>query len=149
VHREQVVEGGRGLVGERLAGVRDAVLRQVARGVGARADDLAGVRVDQAEDDLQQRGLAGAVGADDRDPLVIADAQVEVAKEVFAAVLLFEVADGDQGVLALLCGERHARGGDCGRFALGHDAPPLVLGVKERNCTRAAAGVKADSSHSI
>ena len=105
VHREQVVEGGGGLVGERLAGVRDAVLRQVAGGVRARADDLAGVGVDEAEDDLQQRGLARAVGADDRDALVVADAQREVAEEVLPAVLLLEVADGDQ-VSGLLCVSR-------------------------------------------
>jgi hypothetical protein len=64
--------------------------------VGARADHLAGVGVDEAEDDLQQRRLAGAVGADDGDALVVADAQREVAEEVLAAVLLLEVADGDQ-----------------------------------------------------
>jgi hypothetical protein len=81
VHRQQVVERRGGLVGERLARVRDALLRQVAGGVGARADDLAGVGVDEAEDDLQQRRLAGAVGADDRDALVVADAQRQVAEE--------------------------------------------------------------------
>jgi hypothetical protein len=76
--------------------VRDAVLRQVAGGVRARADDLAGVGVDEAEDDLQQRRLAGAIRPDDRDALVVADTQREVAEEELAAVLLLEVVEGDQ-----------------------------------------------------
>jgi hypothetical protein len=76
--------------------------------VRARADHLAGVGVDEAEDDLQQRGLARAVGADDGDALVVADAQVQVAEEILSAVLLLKVTDGDQGrsplVLWLRCG---------------------------------------------
>jgi MoxR-like ATPase len=87
--------------------------------VRARADHLAGVGVDEAEDDLQQRGLARAVGADDGDALVVPNAQREVAEEVFPTVLLLEVADGDQS------------------------GSPLGPLVEMRDCTRVGAGVKA------
>ncbi|MHB8836543.1 MAG: hypothetical protein ACYC9Y_12680 [Candidatus Methylomirabilia bacterium] len=84
----------------------------------ARTDHLAGVGVDETEDDLQQRRLAGAVGADDGDALVVPDAQREVAEEVLPAVLFLEVTDGDQG------------------------RSPLVPRVEVRDCTRVGAGVK-------
>jgi len=93
--------------------------------VRARADHLAGVGIDQPEDDLEQRGLARAVGADDRDALVVPDAQREIAEEVLPAVLFLEVADGDQ------------------------DRSPLVPLVEVRDCTRLRAGVKVIRSRDI
>jgi hypothetical protein len=81
--------------------------------------------------------------ADDRDPLVTADARLRSAKEAFAATA--EVADADQ------CPSPSAANVMRGEIAGGSRwAMTLLLGSWGQgvNCTR-AAGVKADSSHSI
>jgi hypothetical protein len=53
------------------------VLRQPADPHAAGAGDLAVVELLLAGDDLEQRGLAGAVGPDQADALAVADAQVD------------------------------------------------------------------------
>ena len=63
LEREQRAEGLARLVHERPAAVFESVLREVADGEVGWRDDLARVRLVDARQDLQQRRLAGAVGA--------------------------------------------------------------------------------------
>ncbi len=60
--------------------------------------DLAGGRIDDAADDADQRRLAGAVRAEQREDLAVADIQVDVFEGLEAGgVGLVEMRDGDGG----------------------------------------------------
>ncbi len=61
-----------------------------------------------AGDELEQRRLAGAVGADHRDPAPGADHQADVAEEVLRGVALRHARDGHEahGALSMVAGER-------------------------------------------
>ena len=57
--------------------------------------DFAGIVRQQAVDAAQQRGLAAAGRADNRDDLALADVEVDVAEYFERAVVLAESADAD------------------------------------------------------
>src|SRR3546814_9676167 len=57
--------------------------------------DAAAVRVEDAQDALQQDRLAGAGAADDDDRLADAHVEVDAAQDLFRAERLVQVADGD------------------------------------------------------
>src|SRR5207237_5939402 len=67
--------------------------------------ELAGVGVVDARDDLDQRRLAGAVVADDRVHLVGAEREVGVAEGIHATEVLLDPARLEER--RLVCGRRH------------------------------------------
>ena len=87
--RAQVGEDGHALGEDGAAGKRKALLRQVAEGDALLRGDGAGVEALDSGQHLEQRGFAGAVGADDAGALVGRDQPVEVFKEDFGAVSVF------------------------------------------------------------
>jgi hypothetical protein len=73
-------------------------------GVFAREQDAAGVGRFQARDDAQQRGLAAARRAEQRDQFARLDVEVHVVQRPEVAELLADVADFDaHGSLLCLC----------------------------------------------
>ena len=62
--------------------------------------DFAGVEGVEAVDAAQQRALAAAGGADDRGHLAAADGERDAVEDAQGAVVLYEVADVDHGVIA-------------------------------------------------
>ena len=84
--RQQVGEGALHFVGDGALAEPQPLLRQVADAAGPRPDDFALVGAGQAGQDLQQGGLAGAVGADQSDPLAGADAPVDPVEQHLLAV---------------------------------------------------------------
>ena len=68
--------------GEAQVELVDVVLREAAEPQLAVAVDGARHRLEIAEDELQQRRLPDAVGADERDARVQIDAQVDVLEEI-------------------------------------------------------------------
>ena len=52
---------------------------------------------DLAGDEIEQRGLAGAVGADDQAPLARLDREVDIGGDAQAAERLAQVIDGERG----------------------------------------------------
>jgi len=62
--------------------------------------DAAGARDERACDGFHQRGLAGAVGAEETDGLSRVEAQARVAKYGETAVAAFERIDGERGAQA-------------------------------------------------
>ena len=73
-----------------------AVLRGIdapARHVGAVVEDLAAAGGLQQVDAPQQRGLAGAGGADDGDDIALLDGEVDVPQNLMGAEGLAQVAD--------------------------------------------------------
>ncbi len=87
----QILEGLQGLLEERPAGVPDELLGQVADGREAGLVDRARVGLDLARDDLHQRRFARPVGADQGNPVTLADEQGEALEEDLGAVLLGDV----------------------------------------------------------
>ena len=73
LHVEQRFERHAGFFAQRASAVGEAVLRQVADREPRRLDDCAGVRLVDAREHLKQRGLAGAVGTAQADPLAVVD----------------------------------------------------------------------------
>ena len=70
----------------------------VAHDVVAVGEHRAGAGVDDAADDADQRGLAGAVGPEQREDLAAADVEVDVLERLEArGVGLADVADRDDG----------------------------------------------------
>ena len=69
------------------------------RSADARALELDGVgpRPIQADDGIEQRALAGAVGSDDRDDLPGLHFEVEAVKRLDVAIEGFEASDFEQG----------------------------------------------------
>ena len=86
--RAQAGEDRHALGEDRAAGEREAILRQVAEGDALLGGDAAGVEPFDSGQDLEQRRLAGAVGAHDAGALVGRDQPVDVFKEDFGAVAL-------------------------------------------------------------
>ena len=91
-------------------------------------EHVAGVRVEQADDVLDQHALAGARGAEDHRDLVVGQAEVEAVEDPGAAELLDDVDDLDRvlaAVVALL-----ARVPDVGVRLLRVDARDRVVLVQ-------------------
>ena len=90
---------------ELLVDRRDAARQRAGRVAGrqrlAREEDLAGGRLDGTGDALDQRRLAGAVGAEQAVDLAGPDVEVDALQRLDAGVLLDEVRDlEDRGALA-------------------------------------------------
>ena len=83
-----------------LGRLRDAQLRDLVRrhlrDVAAVEGDRAFARARIAEDRHHQRGLAGAVGADQRDDLAFVDVEVDALQRHDVAVEGLDAADGEQ-----------------------------------------------------
>src|SRR5215510_13815088 len=58
--------------------------------------DRAGIGCDLAGDQVEQRGLAGPVGADDQAALARLDRQVDIGGDAQSAEVLAEIADGER-----------------------------------------------------
>ena len=78
-----LVENGQAFVEDGAAGERDAVLRQIAGADAFHHVDGAVIERFDAGEDFEQRGFAGAVGADDADALLRRDQPVEVFETEF------------------------------------------------------------------
>ena len=83
------------LVHELHAGLRDGVARLPGE-LDAVELDRAGARRDHAHQALQRRALAGAVAAEQRDDLVLLDAQRDVEEDVRVAVIAVQAVDFEQ-----------------------------------------------------
>ena len=81
----ELVEDGEALVEDGVAAEGEAVLREVAEGHALDAGELAVVEGFDAGEDLEQRGFARAVAADQAGALVRRDQPVDVFKEEFLA----------------------------------------------------------------
>ena len=81
----QIGEDGHAFGEDGAAGKREPFLRQVADADALHDGDGAGVEPVDAGQDLEQRGFAGAVGADDAGALVGRDQPVQVFEEDFGA----------------------------------------------------------------
>src|SRR5690606_38024634 len=82
----------------------------VGPGVGPRhaaIGDRADLRMVEAVDHIQHRSLAGAVRADDRQDLVLADLEGDVADRPHPAERQADVVDLEKDVADLLVRERH------------------------------------------
>ncbi len=71
--------------GDGEAGSEDGLLRDVGEGGTLAQCDLAGVGRDQAGENAQQGGLAGAVGTDEGDAIALVDREGDVAEERLSA----------------------------------------------------------------
>src|SRR5207247_3103803 len=80
---------------------RGGLLGEVADGGGARAAHAPRVGLVEAGQDATERRLAGAVRADEPDPLPVRDAPREVAEEDLPAKRLGDRLDGDQARLII------------------------------------------------
>src|SRR5690606_25068867 len=81
---------------------RRAALVDIGQLHGGAEDDLAGVRLLLARDHLEQRRLAGAVGADDADDGAVGDDQREIVDQQPVAEALADVAELDDVVAQAL-----------------------------------------------
>ena len=86
-----------------------ALLHRDAGGVLAVHDDAAGVGRLQPGDDAQQRRLAAARGAEQRDQFAVADVERHVAQRAEGVELLAEVADLDAHGRPLVVQPSHCR----------------------------------------
>ena len=79
--------GQRGLddLGHGEAGSEDGFLRNIGEGGALAQGDLAGVGRDQAGEDAQQGGFAGAVGTDESNAVAVIDSEGDVAEERLSA----------------------------------------------------------------
>jgi hypothetical protein len=75
----------------------DGLARAGGRYVLAAEGDLAGAR-QQARHGLQQRGLAGAIGAEQRHDLAGADREVDAVQHADLAVAGRQASHGEQGI---------------------------------------------------
>jgi hypothetical protein len=66
----------------------------------AEGEGLAAARLEQAGQNPQGRGLAGAVGADQADHLALAGFEVEAADRLGVAVAHLEAAEAEEGAFA-------------------------------------------------
>src|SRR4029079_15192637 len=73
--------GEAGFLAQRAAGVREPVLRQIADGQPRGLDDRAAVRLVDPGEHLEERRLAGAVGAAQADALAVVDLPGEVVEQ--------------------------------------------------------------------
>src|SRR3569832_1407428 len=83
---------GNDLVGARQTAMR-ALIRRKRRDVFAEQSDLTGVRPHVAADLVEQRGLPGAVGADDQPPLTGLDRKRHALRDLQAAERLVQADD--------------------------------------------------------
>ena len=90
---EQFVEDGQAFVEDGAAGERQAVLREVSDAHTAGALHLAVVEAVESGEDLHQRGLAGAVRADQSSLLVRGDQPVGVLEKEFRAKTLARIGE--------------------------------------------------------
>ncbi len=81
LHRDQVGEGARRLFEDGVTRVGQAVLRQVADGQRGRLEDGARVGLVDAGHHLEERGLAGAVGAAQADAFAVGDLPRDVVEQ--------------------------------------------------------------------
>ncbi len=81
LQRRHVLGGGERLFQDATAGHLDGFLLEVADHGVARGRDRAVVGVLTPGDDVEQRGLPRAVGADERDAVTGADAQTRVLEQ--------------------------------------------------------------------
>ena len=84
-HGAQVVEDRHALGEDAAAGEREAVLRKISGGRAFGDDEAAVVEGVHAGEDLHERGLAGAVAADQADAVAGRDEPVRVFEEEFVA----------------------------------------------------------------
>ena len=88
---EQRLKRAAGFLEDRAARVRQPVLRQVADRQVGRLDDRARVRLVEAGEHLQQRGLAGAVRAAQADAVAVRDLPRDVVDQGAVAERFGEV----------------------------------------------------------
>jgi hypothetical protein len=111
---------------EPLQGARDAEAGELVRPDPAQRPalpgDLPGVRSDEAADDVEQRGLAGAVGPDEAEHLAVADVERHGVEGLEAAERDADVAHTEQRLAAARAGRGGAqvrRPLRCGRLPAG------------------------------
>src|SRR5205823_3007205 len=75
---------------------RDLLVDAGAGDIGLLESDGARVRLEEAADDIDERRLAGAVGADERQHLALANGEVDVVHRVRIAEVLGQLAGGEQ-----------------------------------------------------
>ena len=81
-----------------LEGHADAAMFGIDLGhVFAADDDLAGIRLDDAGDEAQQHGLAGAGGAEEHEGLAVGDIERQVVEHGLALVALGDVLQLQRG----------------------------------------------------
>jgi hypothetical protein len=99
VHLEHLGHGELGLEPAGLQHDAEAVAQRAlaAGGVGAEHAHRAGVGQAVALEDLDRRGLARAVGAEEAEHLAGGDVEADAADGLRAVVGLVEVSDGDRG----------------------------------------------------
>ena len=134
--RQQVGERGLHLFGHAAAGEAEPVLGQVADPAGARPDHFALVRSGFPGEDPQDGGLAGAVGADQPDPLAGADPPAHPVEQHLLPVGFrsLDQLDHRRRVLSARRG-RPARGADLGttgRRGFRRRRPALRLHFRSR-----------------
>jgi hypothetical protein len=93
LERRYVLGRGERLVEHGAAGHLDGFLLEIAHDRVARTDDRAGIGVLLAGDDVEQRGLAGAVWPHESDPVSGANTQTRILEEDARAKRLREVVD--------------------------------------------------------
>src|SRR2546428_1412720 len=98
LQRPDVGEAGERLRQHRALAARGGLLGEVADGGGARAAHAPRVGLVEAGQDATERRLAGAVRADEPDPLPVRDAPREVAEEDLPAERLGDAIDADHPV---------------------------------------------------
>ena len=108
LHLAQVLEHAHAFGEDGAAGERQAVLRQIALADAFGKGDVAVIERFHAAQDLEQRGLAGAVGADQARALLGRDQPVAVFEQEFVA----ETLAGALQLNHLIAEESR----DCGRY---------------------------------
>ena len=111
---------------------RGDLVRRRVRDVAAVEDDRAAVGLDDAADRLQQRALAGAVRAEQRDDLALLDVEVDVEQHLPVVVAGVDAADEQQVGSALAPLVQ--------RLAARRRRPPHLGDVGVDDARRAAAG---------
>jgi hypothetical protein len=115
-----VVDVGLECRGDRAARIEPrgelGLLREVGDPGGARAPDLAGVEGDLAGDYLEQRGLAGAVAADQADALAGFDGEVDPVEQRMVAEREFGRLDGQQAQAPALRARARVAGAGAAAF---------------------------------
>ena len=99
LERPDVREAGERFRQHRALAAGGGLLRKVADGGGARAAHAPHVGIVETGEDAAERRLAGAVGADEPDPLPLRDAPRQIAEEDLPAERLGDRLDGDQRVI--------------------------------------------------
>jgi hypothetical protein len=114
----QLVEGVQRRSAHRAPRGRDAILRQVTDAAPLGHGDGAVVGLLEAGNHAQQRRLAGAVGADQRDAVVLADEPARVVEHGLGAKRATELADREHPIWLTRIRRKIDRGGHGGRDRL-------------------------------